>query len=1049
MVKRRHQTRGSVCALPADVASKKGVFVTSLLSSLATSLARSACFLLIAMWSFAAIATSSHADLADDYLAALRERGWHDTALESLAAAAEDPLATPAFLEKLGYERATTQVALAKQAAGEKKRQAMLAEAAASFERFATDQPNSPLLLQALATAGNLFADLAVRPNNQAEKLPKAARKQREALHTTARDFLSQAKKPLQTLFTQCEAKIKSLPKAAQRQKNRGTHISRQQLEGKLAEARFLLAKIDFEKARTYAADSKNRQKSLESATAAFAKLYEDYEDKLVGFYGRLYQGRSYQATGDLEEALKCYRDIVDQPPIPNQDFRRLVARATRYRAECHLASDDLEKAIKECRECLDQSRGAELSEPDWLAVTYQLATAYESQAAFASGKQASRSRSEARKLYRQIAKHPGEFQRQAKARMASGRATGEKPLVVKNFDEAFRAGKDALEEMNSSKLAARLAKENNPAAVTSLSEQAEANQTAAKQYFLQASQLANDTTDPEQLVAARYYLCWLYWEEGRLREAAEIGQELATQHSENRYAPGAAKLALAAYERLYNTAKQAGKPTEVEARHLTEMAELLATRWPESSEAEAGLNLLINLALRDNRLAEAEEMLERLPQASRAAAELRLGGAIWNRYLRISAKILAGPDDSTLALKEKAGQLLARGFESLTAKPQATATAGATGVLYYAQFLLADGEAEKAIAALEHSSVGPLSLIENNSPATRRAAFMQETYKVALRAYVSVEPPQRDQAQAMMTALESAIGTGGNAQQKLIGIYVSLGVQLQQQISTLTADGQTDKARAVAQSFEDLLARITERAGAADDWKIQSWIAQTNLQLGQGLSGKDAARYYKQAEEAYRSLLDKAAKDPKFAPNPRLVLATKKRLADCLQSQGDYAEAFKQYSSLLQAKPNMLELQLAAATALQQWGTEEKDAKRLEESIRGAMPQANKKNLVWGWLRLAAIADQAKRKAEKRAAGKPDTTGKVAKYQNLFFEARYHAAQARFATAQLATGAARKKQLGTARQSVATMKRLYPDLGGPQWQGAYLQLLKKMEQEQ
>ena len=1045
MVKRRQQTWGSVCALAVDVASRKGVTVTSLLFSPAASLVRAVCFLLIALTSFAAIATPLHADLADDFLAALRERGWHDTALESLDAAAEDPLATPAFLEKLGYERATTQVALAKQVAGEKQRQARLAEAAASFERFAADQPNSPLQLQALATAGNLFTDLAASPTNQTEKLPKSARRQREALHITARDFLSQAKKPLQTLLTACEAKIKSLPKAAQRQKSRGTHASRQQLEGKLAEARFLLAKIDFEKSRTYAAGSKAHQKSLKTASAAFAKLYKDYEDKLVGFYGRLYQGRSYQASGDLEEALKCYRDIVDQPPIPNQDFRRLVARATRYRAECHLAGDDLEKAIKECRECLDQSRGAELSEPDWLAVSYQLATAYESQADFASGKQASRSRSEARKIFRQIAKHPGEFQRQAKARMVSGRTTGEKPIVVKNFDEAFSAGKDALEEMNSSKLAARLAKENNPAAVESLSEQAEANQAAAKQYFLQASQLANDKTDPEQLVAARYYLCWLYWEEGRLHEAAEIGQELAKRYPENRYAPGAAKLALAAYERLYNTAKQAGKPIEAEAQHLAEMAELLATRWPASPEAEAGLNLLINLALSGNRLAEAEKMLERLPQASRAAAELRLGGAIWNRYLRLGANGLVGPD--SLAVKKKAGQLLARGFESLTAKPQAT-TAGATGVLYYAQFLLADGDAEKAIAALEHSSVGPLSLIEKNSPATRRAAFVQETYKVALRAYVSVEPPQRDEAQAMMTALESAIGSGGNAQQKLIGIYVSLGVQLQQQISSLTADGQTDKARAVAESFEDLLARITKRAGAADDWKIQSWIAQTNLQLGQGLSGKDAARYYNQAEETYRSLLGKAAKDPTFAPSPLLVLATQKRLADCLQAQDDYVEAFKQYTSILQAKPNMLELQLAAATALQQWGTEGKDAKRLEESIRGAMPQANKKNLVWGWLRLAAIADQAKRKAEKRAAGKPDTTGKVAKYQNLFFEARYHAAQARYAAAKLATGAARKKQLATARQSLATMKRLYPDLGGPQWQGAYLQLLKQMEQE-
>ncbi len=1041
---------------PGCVVSRKGLSVTLLLSLSTASLARWACPLIVALAALLAVvplhAKLADVNFADKLLDGLRDRGWHDTALEYLDEAAQDPLATPAFLEKLGYERAITQAALARQAAGEKKRQALLAEAAASFQRFAAEKQNSPLQLQALATAGNLLTEQALHAINKAAKLPEAARRQREQLHNTARDFLDQAKAPLQTLLTQCEAKLQSLPKAAQSQKAVGARVSRQQLEGKQAEARFLLAKLDFDKSRTYPPDSKAQQKTLQAATAAFAKLYKDYEDKLVGFYGRFYQGRSNQAAGDLEEALKCYLDIVDQPPIPNKDFRRLVARSYRYRAECHLAGEDHEKAIKECREWLEESRSSELSEPDWLAVSYQLATAYEAQAASAEGRDAQRSRNEARKLYREIARTPGEFQREAKAKMASGRAGGGKPIVARTFDEAFNAGNDAFEQMNSSKLAARLAKENNPAAVESLLEQAEANQVAATQYFLQASQLADDQTDPDQLVTARYFLCWLYWQGGRLDDVAVLGEFLARRYPENKVAPGAAKLALAAYERLYNTAKQAGDATDFEAQHLAEVAELLVTRWPESSEAAAALNLLINLALRDNRLSEAEEMLERLPASSRATAELRLGGAVWNRYLRnllrARGKGQAGPEDAALALKKKAGELLARGYEALQAKPQVTAVE-ANGVLYFAQFLLADGAAERAIAALENSSVGPLSLVENNSPAAQRAEFVQETYKVALRAYVSVEPPQRDKAQAMMAALESAIGDQGNAQQKLISIYVSLGRQLQQQISALTAEGQTDKARAVAEAFADLLTRITERAGAADNWTIQSWIAQTNLQLGQGLRGKDAARYYQQAENAYRTLLKKADKDPKFAPKPIAVLATKKRLADCLQAQKKYAEAFEQYTSILKTKPNMLELQLAAASALQQWGTEDENAKRLEESIRGSMPQANKNNLVWGWLRLASIADQAKRKSEKKAAGKPDTTGKVAKYQNLFFEARYHVAQARFAAAKLATGDAHKKQLRKARQSLESMKRLYPNLGGPRWQEAYLKLLKQMEQEQ
>ena len=498
------------------------------------------------------VGSELRADLADDYLAGLRQRGWHDTALEYLDQAASDPLAGSAFRKKLGYERATTQTALARQAASEKQRLALLAEAAASFQRFADEQPESPLQLRALSSAGTLLTEQALYASNKAAKLPKAARRQREQLNESAREALDKAKRPLRSLLDQCNSKLKSLPKAAELQKSQ--LANRQQLQGKQAEAKFLLAKLDFERARTFDSGSKAQENALEAAAEAFADLYKDYEDKLVGFYGRFYEGRSHQEAGDIDEALECYWDIIDQPPIPNQDFRRLVAKSYRYRAACHLANDDVDAAIKECSEWLEQSRGDELSEPDWLAVSYQLATAYEAKAA--SGGDAQRSRNEARKLYREIAKSPGEFQREAKAKLASTSAAGTRPTIVKTFDEAFTAGKDALEQMNSAKLAAKLAAENNPDSVESLDEQAKAHQAVATQYFRQAGELADDQTPADQLATARYYLCWLYWEDGRLDDAAVLGGFVARRYPESKYAPVAAKLALAAYERLYNAAK-------------------------------------------------------------------------------------------------------------------------------------------------------------------------------------------------------------------------------------------------------------------------------------------------------------------------------------------------------------------------------------------------------------------------------------------------------------------------------------------------------------
>ncbi len=280
-----------------------------------------------------------------------------------------------------------------------------------------------------------------------------------------------------------------------------------------------------------------------------------------------------------------------------------------------------------------------------------------------------------------------------------------------------------------------------------------------------------------------------------------------------------------------------------------------------------------------------------------------------------------------------------------------------------------------------------------------------------------------------------------------MISIYLSLGRQLQRQISKLTRDGKTDQAKSVAAAFEDLLQRITRR-GSEPEWKIRNWIAHTNLQLGEELRGEAAQRYLEQAEQVYREILADAEQDSGYAPSEIAVLGVRKRLGDCLRAQQKFDQAFDEYVSILSEKPNMLELQRTVAQMLQQWGQEQQQSDKLEEAIRGTRPQANRKHLVWGWLRLAAIADQAKQKAASGSGEKEPDEQKIQKYHNLYFEARYHVAKTRLLAAQIANGAEHTKQLNSARKNVDSMKRLYPDLGGPKWQQAFDELLKQIEAE-
>lgn len=980
------------------------------------------------------------ADRSGEFIAGLRARGWHDVVLEYLARAEEDPLATPEFLDRISYEQAVTLTALSKASIRESERIDLSNQAIELFQSYAAGHRDDPLYFDAMSKAGSLLTEQALGKLAKANRLPSGATGELATLRSEARAELDLAINVIDKLLVACEEKLATLPQGALARQDPEAPITRQQLTVKQAETSFLRANLLFETAKTYEPGSDKFSRELDAAAQAFAELYKDYSDKLVGFYGRLYEGRCYQLSGKLNDALECFADLVDQP-ISNADFRRLVARAYRRRAECHLEADDLDDAIDECRDWLNDSRGAELKQSEWLAVAYRLAEAYRLKAALADASEATRLRSEARQLFREVSREPGEFQADARTALASGNGENNAPISAKVFDEAFAAGNDALERMKSSKLAARLAAENNPDSVAELNQQAEHHQAVALRLFQTAIGLADEESNLEDLLAVRYYLCWIYWEDQHLHEAAVLGEFLALRYPESSYAIGAAKVALAAQEKLYLQAKHAGEDGSYEAAQLASLAESVTRLWPDSAEAGAAVNLLIQIALADDRLDDAEQLLNQLPASNRAQAQLSLGSALWIQYLRL---IATRPDEigpDALQLKERASQLLSGGYDALSESTNPSAQV-ANGVLYYVQLLLAKGEFDRAVTVLENRSVGPLSMVESGR--LQHAAFAYEAFKVALRAYISVDPPQRDKAEEMMTALEATIDPNDNPQ-KLTRIYLSLGRQLQQQISDLSNRGQMDQVQGMVAALEDLLERITKQGGSGD-WRIRNRIAQTNMQLGEGLSGEAARPFLEQAEKIYRGILADVKKNPDDTPKGRELLVVRKQLGDCLRARLKFDEAFKQYAEILRERPNSIELQKPMALMLQQWGHDHKRSDKLDEAIRGSLPQSNKKNLVWGWRRLADIAEQQKAAAGPRAT-QPNQK-KFQKYHDLFFEAWYQMAKTRLLAAKIASGKKRDEQLNSARRNVESMKRLYPELGGPKWQKAFDELLDQIEAE-
>ncbi|MEM9657076.1 MAG: hypothetical protein AAF961_01835, partial [Planctomycetota bacterium] len=492
------------------------------------------------------------ADPSGQVVAALRDRGWNDTAVEYIDWLEGTPLASPRFRARAAYERAAAQATLAQQEGNRRLRSELRRSAAEEFVSYAEQRPQDPAAVEALRDAANLFAERGLSKAADAERLPRTAEAQRDQILAAARESFEEAKKAAEQLNQLARIQLSKLPKAALIQSDPEAKALRDRLRSRAAEALYLRALVDFEAAETHPRDSGDWRNALETARSRFRQLSHEYSDSLVGASSRFYEGRCHQELGEFEKAVRSFEYLIVKP-VAHAEFRRWTARAHRRRAECLMSLGQPEKAIRACEDWLAQSRQDERSRAEWLAVSYQLAQAYlaKSDASSESAGEERRLISQARLLLRDVADQGGEFQQQARVSLASFRQAPSSEDPPESFEEALAAGKTSLEVMNSAKLAMRLARENNPAAVEELEQQAAQGQREALRLLQTALRLADDESSTDDLNAVRYYLCWLYWEEGRLHDAAVLGRYLATRFPDSQYARGAAKVALAACEKL------------------------------------------------------------------------------------------------------------------------------------------------------------------------------------------------------------------------------------------------------------------------------------------------------------------------------------------------------------------------------------------------------------------------------------------------------------------------------------------------------------------
>jgi hypothetical protein len=1007
---------------------------------------------------------------AKEFLDGLRQRKYYDLAIEYLDTVPDNPAVPIQFKETLAYERGVTLVEGARWQRDPAIRDKWLDEGQKVLTEFVNSQKASLLAVGARSQLANVIVE---RAKSRLEKSKKQVGEAKDQLLIESRKLFEEAIKIFEGQVNETRERLKTYPASLQ-PKDGKLFEERGYFRTEYLQARMLVVAAKEEMAGTYAKDSAEFAKLITECVDGYKAIHDDYRTLLAGMFARAYQARCLQKLGKHKEALGYFNELLAQPDSSELHEMRVLAASLAI--DSWIAEKLYKEVLDKAFPLIDKARPNEDRTDEFMEMRVKIARAFK---LYAEELKATAPRdplikqllTKGRELVLYVARFNSPYQDQARRLVAD--FAGADPDAVakekpdpKSFVEARDAGTDAITKMTNSELVVKQVEARLPT-ITDAGERSQLQKqvdeakaaaadarTKASHYWKLALKLADAGTAVDDLNLARYMECYLSHVEGRHYEAVVLGEFLSQRYPDSQGARQAAKIAMASWLKIY---ADAGKDNEFESQRIIDVADYIVKKWPDQPEASDALNTLIPFMIRAKKLKEAIEYLSKIPADSphRGPAELKTGQALWASYLDNAKEVREWEQDATkmpegtdLAarkkeledLKTKAQTALQDGVARMQSSGEMNPI-GATAVLSLAQILLDTNQPEKSIALLEDAKLGSLTLLKQNHPATQKEGFDVETYKTALRAYISGlgstndAQPLIDKAKQMMETLKSAMGQAGQA--KLVAIYVSLARDLQTQMELADDDAK----QGLAKGFEAFLKEVAAEATEAN---VLYWVADTYRAMGEsflssGKQGRAAAMpHLESAIATYQKILDQVGKNP---PSPTLPRQIRLQMARTYRSMNKFIEAVNQYEEVLRPATGrlLLPVQIEAAQTYQEWaGFGPKFMHHYEEAILGAKPDKTNsekakqtERIIWGWGEIA-----------RKTSGNP-------KYLDQFHEARYNLALCRYKWAMMETNAAKKaERLKQAKADIALTVALYHNLAGTKWEGQSDKLLRDVQKD-
>ena len=978
----------------------------------------------------------------ENFLDNLRRLDMHDVAVLYLESLYNKPNLDPKLREILPYEEGVSLIAGSRSNRDITLRMKQLDDAAAKFQDFVKKNPKHSLVAMANTQLGNVLVERA-KVEFEKSKRPVNVDKKDELLKE-ARRLFDEAKKVFENAEKQFEEDLKKYPNQLVQEENPELYAQRDITRRDYMQARLFAASVIYEAAQAYDEKDPKRKALLMESADKYQKINERWRDKLAGLYALMWAGRSLLEAGELKRALGLYGELM-LLPISDTDPTTGALRAQTLRLAIAAWIDPAEKkfdeAIKQGEDWIGRARGVADRTTDGLGVHWMVAQAQMAKADTIKGDKPTDKTAKntllasALRHAKMVAGTQNEFRKPAQelvAKLSGVEGDGGPPAT---FAAAREKGQEAIENSQVFKNQADKATDANEKKKL-LAQQLEAERKAFDLFnlSLQLAQSAEEPVSVDDINRVRYLLCFLHYRMQNFYEAAIIGEYLGDRFPGFSSARAASRIALACYEQ---TSYLDPKTRDVDVRQMTRVANLIVDRWPKEPEADIALMTLgkihLDAANTDpTRLDEAISTLAKISEesASRPLADVRAGQAIWKVFIRESKNADGKVTPEIAKKKTDAAALLLKGINSMRknvtpeAPPQYELL---TAEISLIQLLIEDNKPEEALKILERKPLGLLERVQANDPTTKYGNLEPETYKAALRAYVSVN--RGEDAEKMMNALEKTYAKPEDAD-KLTRIYVRLGKEIETQLQDIKNSEAADKVsqeEKLLENFERFLSRITARDN--NNFATLYWIAETFYSLGAGTEARGkmtetSKKYFGLASTAYNKILSEMGSQAGFVAadkKEQLALRFQVKLANCARRKGDFQVAVNALKKILEANNMMLEAQIELAYTYQAWG--ESDVTKFNAAILGdgssrIDPKTKRKSpLFWGWAYQAKLLQKQ--------------VGKSVTFTAYFHEARYNLALCHYKQALASASPTDKKaKLERAEQDILIIARLYPDLG-------------------